>query len=130
MEKTLQTRATLVLAAFVAVFVFGCTASAVDAPMIEDGHGMTATHQQTSHDRAGDHMGVSLDLPASGQLALLLGILLLAIGLRAVILRLESRIRESATRVRWRLRSRRETWTSYTLLPSLFRTGLLNPKIY
>lgn len=130
MEKTLQTRVILVLASFVAVFVFGCTASAVDAPMIEDSHGVAAAHQQTSHDRASDHMTVSLDLPASGQLVLLLGILLLVVGVRTVFLRHESRIRENATRVRWRFRSRRETWTLSTLVPCLFRTGLLNPKIY
>ncbi len=121
----------LILAAFVGVFVFGCILISMDASMAmaaDSVNSHSAATGQKSHSPENDHMAVTLGLPSDTQGAVSFSILLalVAIAFRLV---LQSNILQPEF-ARLRLLSRREIFSEHDKLIALFRTGILNPKIY
>ena len=121
----------LILAAFVGVFVFGCVMSGLDTAMAQtsDTQNMHMASSQQKHPAPEEeHMSVTLALPADAQTGVS-AVAFLALIACAFSYILQTTLLRPET-ARFRLRSRKEIFSEHIDTKRLFRTGLLNPKIY
>ncbi|MDO8490159.1 MAG: hypothetical protein Q7S47_01960 [bacterium] len=119
----------IALAAFAAVFVFGCVFQALgDEFMHMQSFGYSVDHQQTSSgSHSDDHMNIAIAFPSASQTVPLVTFLLVL--LSAVALLQQRAPFVESTHTRWRQRSRKEVYSEWNNFTRLFSIGILNPKI-